>query len=105
MANSVVSGTLPRLFVPWTQPKKAAWAHRCRRPPYPGAPPARPSAAGAGSKTLAYAILLFIASDLASLTSHIHKRVLFLLWLHPFILSGVISPLHLEGKQRTPLSS
>ena len=27
--------------------------HRCRRPPYPGAPPARPSAAGAGSKTLA----------------------------------------------------
>ena len=26
-------------------------------------------------------------------TSHIHKWVLFLLWLHPFILSGVISPL------------
>ena len=40
-----------------------------------------------------YAILLFTASDLASITSHIHKWVLFLLWLHPFILSGVISPL------------
>ena len=40
-----------------------------------------------------YAILLFTASDLASLTSHIHNWVLFLLWLHPFILSGVNSPL------------
>ena len=40
-----------------------------------------------------YAILLFTASDLASNTSHIHNWVLFLLWLHPFILSGVISPL------------
>ena len=40
-----------------------------------------------------YAILLFIASDLASITSHIHNWVLFLLWLHPFILSGVISSL------------
>ena len=38
-----------------------------------------------------YAILLFTASDLASITSHIHSWVLFLLWLHPFILSGVIS--------------
>ena len=32
------------------------------------------------------------ASDLASITSPIHNWVLFLLWLHPFILSGVISP-------------
>ena len=40
-----------------------------------------------------YAILLFTASDLASITSHIHNWVLFLLWLHPFILSVVISPL------------
>ena len=40
-----------------------------------------------------YVILLFTASDLASITSHIHNWVLFLLWLHPFILSGVISPL------------
>ena len=40
-----------------------------------------------------YVILLFTASDLASITSHIHSWVLFLLWLHPFILSGVISPL------------
>ena len=32
-------------------------------------------------------------SDFASITSHIHSWVLFLLWLHPFILSGVISPL------------
>ena len=39
-----------------------------------------------------YAILLFTASDLASITSHIHSWV-FLLWLHPFSLSGVISPL------------
>ena len=40
-----------------------------------------------------YAILLFTASDLASIISHIHNQVWFLLWLHPFILSGVISPL------------
>src|SRR5574338_44829 len=39
-----------------------------------------------------YPILLFTASDLASVTSHIHNWVLFLLWLHPFILSGVIPP-------------
>ena len=38
-----------------------------------------------------YAILLFTALDLASITSHIHSWGLFLLWLHPFILSGVIS--------------
>ena len=31
-------------------------------------------------------MLLFTASDLASITSHIHNWVLFLLWLHPFIL-------------------
>ena len=37
--------------------------------------------------------MLFIALDLASVTSHSHSWVLFLLWLHPFILSGVISPL------------
>ena len=40
-----------------------------------------------------YAILLFTASNLASITSPIHNWVLFLLWLHPFVLSGVISPL------------
>ena len=40
-----------------------------------------------------YAILLFIASDLVSITSHIHNWVLFLLWLRLFLLSGVISPL------------
>ena len=40
-----------------------------------------------------YAILLFTASDLASITSHIHNWVLFLLWLCLFILSGGISPL------------
>ena len=40
-----------------------------------------------------YAILLFTASDLACITSHIHSWVSFLLWLHPFIISGVISPL------------
>ena len=38
--------------------------------------------------------MLFRASDLASITSHIHNWVLFLLWHHPFILSGVISPLN-----------
>ena len=39
-----------------------------------------------------YAILLLTASDLASNTSHIHNWVLFLLWLHLFILFEVISP-------------
>ena len=39
-----------------------------------------------------YAILLFKASDFASITSHIHNWVLFLPCLHLFILSGVISP-------------
>ena len=47
-----------------------------------------------GSNILgSYAILLFIASDFASIISHIHNWVLFLLWLRLFILSGVISPL------------
>ena len=38
---------------------------------------------------------LTMSSFIAGLqgTSHIHNWVLFLLWLHPFILSGVISPL------------
>ena len=40
-----------------------------------------------------YAVLLFTALNLASITSPIHNWVSFLLWLHPFILSGVISPL------------
>ena len=40
-----------------------------------------------------YAILLFTASGFTSVTSHIHIWVLFLLWLCPFILSGVSSPL------------
>ena len=38
-------------------------------------------------------MLLFTALDFASITSDIHNWVLFLLWLHPFILSGVTSPL------------
>ena len=38
------------------------------------------------------AILLFTASNLASKTIPIHNWVLFLLWLHLFILSGVITP-------------
>ena len=38
-----------------------------------------------------YVILLFTALDFASITSHVHNWVLFLLWLHAFILSGVIS--------------
>ena len=40
-----------------------------------------------------YAILLFTASDFASITRHINNGALFLLWLCLFILSGVISPL------------
>ena len=40
-----------------------------------------------------YVTLLFTASDVASITSHIHNWILFLLWLHLFLLSGVISPL------------
>ena len=36
---------------------------------------------------------LFTALDLAYITSHIQNWVLFLLWLHPFILSGAICPL------------
>ena len=39
------------------------------------------------------AILFFIASDFTSITNHIHSLVVFLLWLHLFILSEVISPL------------
>ena len=38
-------------------------------------------------------MLFFTASDFTSIISHIHSWVLILLWLHPFILSGVISPL------------
>ena len=40
-----------------------------------------------------YAMLLFTALDFTSITSHIHNWVLFLLWVHLFILSGVISSL------------
>ena len=40
-----------------------------------------------------YAILLFTALNLASITSPIYNWMSFLIWLHPFILSGVISPL------------
>ena len=40
-----------------------------------------------------YAILLFTASELASIPRHIHNWVLFLLWLSLIIRSGVISPL------------
>ena len=40
-----------------------------------------------------YAILFFTASDFTSISNHIHNWMLFLLWLHLFILSGVISPL------------
>ena len=39
------------------------------------------------------AVLFFRASDFTSITSHIHNWVVFSLWLHLFILSGVISPL------------
>ena len=40
-----------------------------------------------------YAILFFTASDFTStIISHIHNWALFSLWLHIFILSGVISP-------------
>ena len=38
-----------------------------------------------------YAILFFTALGLASITSHIHSWVFFLLWLHPF---------HANGKQK-----
>ena len=38
-------------------------------------------------------MLLFTTSDFASITSHIHNWILFLLWLFLFIVSGVISPL------------
>ena len=44
-----------------------------------------------------YTILFLTASDFASITSPIHNWVLFLLLLHPFILSGVISPLISSG--------
>ena len=37
--------------------------------------------------------MLFTTLDFASITSLIHNCVLFLLWLHLFILSGVTSPL------------
>ena len=37
-----------------------------------------------------YAILFFTASDLTSITSHIHNWELFLLWLSLVILSGAI---------------
>ena len=39
-----------------------------------------------------YAILFFTTLDFTSITSHIHNWALFSLWLHLFILSGVISP-------------
>ena len=40
-----------------------------------------------------YAILLFTTLDFTYIISHIHNWVLLLLWLHIFIISGLISPL------------
>ena len=40
--------------------------------------------------TGSYAVLFFTPLDFISITSHIHNWMLFLLWLHLFILSGVI---------------
>ena len=40
-----------------------------------------------------FEILLFTASEFTPITRYIHNRVLFLLWLHLFILSGHISPM------------
>ena len=40
-----------------------------------------------------YAILLFTTLDFTSITDHIHNWVLFLFWLHLFILFGVMSSL------------
>ena len=40
-----------------------------------------------------YAVLLFTTSDFTPITHHTHNWMLFLLWLHCFIFSGVISPL------------
>ena len=37
--------------------------------------------------------MVLTVSDFTSIISHIQDWVLFLLWLHLFILSGVISPL------------
>ena len=48
-----------------------------------------------------YAVLLFTASDLTCFTSHIHNWALFSLWLHLFILSGVISLLFSSSRLGT----
>ena len=48
-----------------------------------------------------YAILFSTASDFTSITSHIHNWVLCSLWLHAFILSGVISPPFFSSKLGT----
>ena len=53
--------------------------------------------------TGSYVILLFTALDLASVTSHIHNWVVFLLWLHLFIPSGVIYPLISSRRSPTDL--
>ena len=58
------------------------------RPPCPSPTPSVHSDSGLSSQWCHPAISYF-----ASITSHIHSWVLFLLWLHPFFLSGVISPL------------
>ena len=42
---------------------------------------------------LTFQVPMQYCSLIASITSHIHNWVLFLLWFHPFILSEVISPL------------
>ena len=65
---------------------------KCHRPLLPS--PVWPLALIHGCNILgSYAVLLFTASDCTSITHHIHNWVLFLLWLHLFILSGVTSPL------------
>jgi len=70
-------GVAPLSHCPWPQ----AWGSSSRPPPL--------------TSGVCYVVLgcLFIASNFTSIPSHIHNWVLFLLWLHLFVLFGVISPL------------
>ena len=83
----------PKNFHALTVPILVRWFLECRHSLLPSPVWPLPICLDHGPNIpSSYAILLFTASDLASITSHIHNWVLFLLWLHA-ILSGVISPL------------
>ena len=72
----------------------AHWFLKCQCPLFPSSVWALPICLDSWTQHSRFLWnIILTASNFTSVTSHIHTWVLFSLWLHFFILSGVISPL------------